>query len=486
MIRNERQYRITKAQAAKFKKAHEELRLARVLDPKADEYLGWKIQFEAVASELEELQEDVQEYDSLRGENRPAIEVSSVDQIPRALIQGRIASGLTQKDLAGKLGLKEQQIQRYEATNYQGASLDRIKQIVVALGIRLTQQIFLPDESVSIDSLLKKLTDVGLEKDFVLRKIVPERLRTAIEERAPATELENLVVQWASVLARIFKIDVRDFFQGHMLQLNESALVAGRFKLPANFSRTKFAAYTVYAHYLALLMFQATPDLVTCPIPASSKHIRRQILAKYGELTLTTVVSYCWDIGVPVLPLSDPGMFHGATWRVRGRNVIVVKQQTKSEARWMTDILHELWHAAQNPDLSDNSTIEYDPRSEAYTHSVDEEIATDFAADILLGGDAEKLAAECAVVCSRRTEWLKSAVQKVAKQNGVREDVLANYLAYRMSNEGQNWWSTATSMQRTDDDVKKFVREPALLRVDWSRLSAPDRELLQTSISSKE
>jgi len=486
MIRNERQYRITKAQAAKFKRTHEALRIARVVDPKTHEYLHWKIQLDAVASELEELQEDILEYDALRSENRPAIEISSVDQIPRALIQGRIASGLTQKDLAGRLGLKEQQIQRYEASSYQGASLDRIKQIVAALGIRLRQQVFLPDESVSVDTLLKKLADVGLEKDFVLRKMVPERLRTAIEGDAPRAELENLVVQWASTLARIFRVDVRDLFQVHLLQLNESALVAGRFKLPANFSRTKFAAYTVYAHYLALLMLQATPDLVTCPIPASSKHIRRQILAKYGELTLTSIVNYCWDIGVPVLPLSDPGLFHGATWRVRGRNVIVVKQQTKSEARWMTDILHELWHAAQNPDLSDNSTIEFDPRSEAYAHSVDEEIATDFAADILLGGKAEELAAECATVCSRRTEWLKSAVQKVAKQNAVREDVLANYLAYRMSNEGQNWWPTATSMQRTDDDVKKLVREPALLRVDWSRLSTPDRELLQTSISSKE
>jgi hypothetical protein len=104
----------------------------------------------------------------------------------------------------------------------------------------------------------------------------------------------------------------------------------------------------------------------------------------------------------------------------------------------MTDILHELWHAAQNPELSENSAIELDPRSEAYVQSVDEEIATDFAADVLMNGRAEELAAECATACNRRTEWLKNAVQQVASRNGVREDVLANYLAYRMANEGQN------------------------------------------------
>jgi hypothetical protein len=30
-------------------------------------------------------------------------------------------------------------------------------------------------------------------------------------------------------------------------------------------------------------------------------------------------------MGIPVLPLSDRGAFHGATWRIQGRNVIVLK-----------------------------------------------------------------------------------------------------------------------------------------------------------------
>ncbi|MCI0562911.1 MAG: hypothetical protein MN733_30895, partial [Nitrososphaera sp.] len=248
----------------------------------------------------------------------------------------------------------------------------------------------------------------------------------------------------------------------------------------------KFAAYTVYAHYLALLMLQATPDLVISPIPASWRHVRRQIIAKFGELTVSSIVNYCWDTGIPVLPLCDPGAFHGASWRLRGRNIIVVKQRTRSEARWMTDMLHELWHAAQNPELSESCTIELDPRSEAYTQSVEEQIATDFAADVLLGGKAEELAEECAVVCNRRTEWLKNAVQRVATRHEVREDVLANYLAYRMTTEGQDWWATSTALQRTKDDVWGIVRDAALLRVDWSRLAPPDRELLQLSLSSRE
>ena len=50
-------------------------------------------------------------------------------------IKARIAQGLSQKDLAERLKLKEQQIQRYEATDYASASLNRIKEVVTALGI---------------------------------------------------------------------------------------------------------------------------------------------------------------------------------------------------------------------------------------------------------------------------------------------------------------------------------------------------------------
>jgi len=41
------------------------------------------------------------------------LELESLAELPEALIRARIAVGLTQKGLAGRLGLKEQQVQRY-------------------------------------------------------------------------------------------------------------------------------------------------------------------------------------------------------------------------------------------------------------------------------------------------------------------------------------------------------------------------------------
>ena len=57
------------------------------------------------------------------------------------MIQARIARGLTQKELAQKLGLKEQQIQRYEASSYAKASLARINQIIDVLDIKIGSKV---------------------------------------------------------------------------------------------------------------------------------------------------------------------------------------------------------------------------------------------------------------------------------------------------------------------------------------------------------
>ena len=71
-----------------------------------------------------------------RPNRRPQIRLDSlgtVAELPATLIKARIARGLSQKDLADRIGLKEQQIQRYEATDYASASLARIKKVVSAL-----------------------------------------------------------------------------------------------------------------------------------------------------------------------------------------------------------------------------------------------------------------------------------------------------------------------------------------------------------------
>ncbi len=54
-----------------------------------------------------------------------------------------------QRQLAERLGLKEQQIQRYEATNYASASMERVSQVIEALGIEVREQVAVPARAAS-------------------------------------------------------------------------------------------------------------------------------------------------------------------------------------------------------------------------------------------------------------------------------------------------------------------------------------------------
>ena len=133
MITNERQYRSTSAAARRFEQA-----LARVEDRQAERHpLLQQAMRESIASELQVLREQLAEYEALRSGRVTVLELDSLEQLPEALIRARIATGLTQKALAERLGLKEQQVQRYEATRYAGVSLKRIQAVAEALGLRI-------------------------------------------------------------------------------------------------------------------------------------------------------------------------------------------------------------------------------------------------------------------------------------------------------------------------------------------------------------
>lgn len=142
MIKNERQYRITKAQADKFERA-----LAHLdAHPEESEPLHPRLQQaekDALHSQSVTLRRQLNDYESLRLGQRRSFHLTSFDELPRALIQARIAAGLSQKDLAARLGLKEQQIQRYEATDYASASLSRISAVIQALGLSIREEVSL-------------------------------------------------------------------------------------------------------------------------------------------------------------------------------------------------------------------------------------------------------------------------------------------------------------------------------------------------------
>lgn len=134
MIKNERQYRITKAQAEKFRQT--------IKGFPSTQHSGVhpvlrKAQVDALKSQLADLQKELIAYEQLKSGKHKVVALGSLEELPKTLIQARIARGLSQEELATRLGVKPQQVQRYEATEYRSASLERVTEVARVLGVRL-------------------------------------------------------------------------------------------------------------------------------------------------------------------------------------------------------------------------------------------------------------------------------------------------------------------------------------------------------------
>ncbi|GEN29620.1 hypothetical protein HVA01_32660 [Halovibrio variabilis] len=132
MIYNERQY----------KSAHKQFeRLSESLSSFKPSGVDWLdlAQVNAFESQILDIKSEIKEYELIKEGKISYSECSGLSELPKALICARIGLGLTQKGLAEKLGIPTQQLQRYEASNYMGASLSRLISVADALNVKVRE-----------------------------------------------------------------------------------------------------------------------------------------------------------------------------------------------------------------------------------------------------------------------------------------------------------------------------------------------------------
>ena len=136
MITNEVQRRSTEAHLRRFEEA-----IANLVAEAGEKPTKLaQLEIDAVKAQASDLQAELDEYDRLRSGEVSSIEAASLEELSTLLIKSRIARGWTQLQLADALGVAEQQVQRYESTEYRSASLARICDVAAALGITVTER----------------------------------------------------------------------------------------------------------------------------------------------------------------------------------------------------------------------------------------------------------------------------------------------------------------------------------------------------------
>lgn len=473
MITNERQLLNSRAQAARFRDSLAALEQGSLNNTDLHPQLK-QAQIDAVRGQLESLLQEIDEYEKLRSGVVSSIDLDSLADLPEALIRARIAAGLTQRDLADRLGLKEQQIQRHEANRYEGASFSRLVDVADALGLRIHKRIELM-KTAAPEAIVKRLTSIGFDEDFLRRRLAPD-LDLTESHSDEITSRVSSIFGWSEEALR----------GSGTLDPAQLGGATARFKMPKGREGRSAAIYAAYAYRLATICAAASVLETRTHVSTDWRTFREALVARYGDVTFQTVLSFAWDLGVVVLPLNDPGAFHGACWRIGGVNVVVIKQALRYPARWLFDLLHELRHAGENPEDEQFEVIEGAETSEERRTSREEQLASWFAGQVALNGRAEELVKESLDVAGGDLRLFKRAAETVAKRHDVSLSQLANYMAFRLSLQGQNWWGTAANLQDKSFDPLTHARDVFFERFNFEKVPEGDLELLTLALHDEE
>lgn len=142
MIRNENEYKeaVRRLDEERQRLAEHESRLvAQGLAPEETRRV-----MDPLRSFHEQLAEEVASYERLRrGE---VGEVLNLHGLGGMLVALRVALGVTQRELAERLGVHESQVSRDERNEYHGITVERASRVLDALNVKMTSSV---DEPVS-------------------------------------------------------------------------------------------------------------------------------------------------------------------------------------------------------------------------------------------------------------------------------------------------------------------------------------------------
>lgn len=132
MILNEVQYKVTQA---KLKDLEKDLTMppSTALHPR--QILSRTNSLNIL---IDTLNKEMVAYNNLKNGMISEFSIDSIQELPIVIIKARIARGMTQKDLAEKIGIQEEQIQRHEAHEYYGVGINILQEIMSILEINFS------------------------------------------------------------------------------------------------------------------------------------------------------------------------------------------------------------------------------------------------------------------------------------------------------------------------------------------------------------
>jgi len=267
------------------------------------------------------------------------------------------------------------------------------------------------------------------------------------------------------------------------LSLIETPAQLAYFKTPSRGNINQIKAYSHYAYYIAKIVTNLNIEPPLLEYPGDLKEFKTTFYKKYPSLSLENLINYSWDLGISVIPLNDEGVFHGASWNIGGKHIIVLKQKNQAHARWIFDLLHELYHVFVHLENENTSVVETEELNPfANNETIEEREANAFADQFIFDHHAESIVQKALETANYKLDQLKKATVVISKETGIGADFISNYLAFRLQMNDKNWWGTANSLQIINPDPFTITKTILNKRVSNETLNTIDKNLLISAL----
>jgi hypothetical protein len=323
------------------------------------------------------------------------------------------------------------------------------------------------ESSVSLlQSLYARLERAGLNRKFIREVLLPDWWDDAIAEHPTGYAEARLRI------ARALGLSLRQLDSEDPLRemLSETRL---RCKTRRDTELDSIRWTIALAKRAAELAARATPKPYE-PLPETASQIRDAILQEHQWVSLDNLSVYCWQHGIPVIPLkSKPRRskrVDGLIVRVGERPVIVLACGYRYSARLLFIVAHELGHWARGH-LSDQSILaEESIAREGESH--EEAEANWFAVELLTGKPDKAYWAPRSLTAAQLAEGARMAGRRDKVDPGV---VALNYAW------NQGTWEVGMGALKILEPEPKgmlLLQQRMLESLEWSRLHEEDAQLL--------
>lgn len=246
---------------------------------------------------------------------------------------------------------------------------------------------------------------------------------------------------------------------------------------------------------IALSLSAVISEAVKTPysrIPATPEIFAAQVrLVGDGLVGLRSMISTCWAMGVPVIPMPNLPVglrkMDGAVIKSNNRPIILISKKKSSQA-WLAFILaHEIGHIARGHLDRDSSIIDVSLQEQA-TYEADaeddqqEREADKYALDLLGGTDLESIVSKWAIRASPAEIAVRA--REFHKELGIE----AGHLVLRYAFKTKRWPESIAALKylREDSDAEVVMQETLIQHMDFNLVADDLRDFVMqiTGISS--